>query len=177
VYREFLDVCNIFSAEGGVTFRKNTLDDMLTAIRNSDYSAGILRKSGKYYINNNILTLMSPELRELVAGLGKEKISKLDVVLTESEYAPKGKNYKQIKNTTGSGGSDKDDSKDIVAKIATMISRLPVVSELGECTVEDIIKQIPDDVFYGATQCDKKILELLVKEKLIDTYTINLHLV
>jgi len=176
VYRELLDVCNIFSVDG-VMFRKHTLDDMMRAVKQSDHTANVLRKSGRFYIESNILNLMSPQLSELILGLAKDSTGKLNVVLTESDYTNKGKNYHIIKNPQSSSRNlDEKTKKDIVAKIATLISRLPVVSELGYTTVEDIITHVPDDMFYGATECDKKILMMLVKEKLIDTYKINIHL-
>jgi signal recognition particle GTPase len=86
----------------------------------------------------------------------------------------KGKNVKVLSK------SDKkkfiDTKNDIINRIATLISRLPIISELGYSTVEDIIDNLPNELFYGATKSDIKILKLLVKEKIIDTYKINLQL-
>jgi hypothetical protein len=57
------------------------------------------------------------------------------------------------------------------------MSRLPIICELGYETVEEIIENLPDNLFYGATKTEKEVLKLLVKEKVIDTYKVNLQLI
>ena len=70
----------------------------------------------------------------------------------------------------------------MIDTIATMMSRLPLLTHLGPDTIEDIIREIPDEIFYGATECPKRILEWLVEyvdensKPAINVYDINLLL-
>jgi len=72
---------------------------------------------------------------------------------------------------------EKKFKNDIIAKISTMMSRLPIICELGYNSVEGIVDTLPNDVFYGATNSDKEVLRLLIDNKVIDTFKINLQLV
>jgi hypothetical protein len=173
IIKEYLDNFNVFGIDGGVTWKRKSLDEVLNAIRDSDYNAKTLRSSGRDYINLD--NKISDKLFEMIMGLDTEKKGKLKIqIASAAEYMKKGKNTKVLSK------SDKkkftDTKKDIVNRIATLISRLPIISELGYSNVEDIIDNLPNELFYGATKSDIKILKLLVKEKIIDTYKINLQL-
>jgi signal recognition particle GTPase len=112
----------------------------------------------------------------MIMGLDKEKSGKLKLEITSSkEFMKKGKNLKTLTETNRKK-FDKT-KRDIIAKIATLMSRLPIICELGYETVEEIIENLPDNLFYGATKTEKEVLKLLVKEKVIDTYKVNLQLI
>ena len=173
IIKEYLDNFNVFGIDGGVTWKRKSLDEVLNAIRDSDYNAKTLRSSGRDYINLD--NKISDKLFEMIMELDKEKKGKLKIqIASASEYMKKGKNIKILSQ------SDKkrftDTKNDIVNRIATLISRLPIISELGYSKVEDIIDNLPNELFYGATKSDIEVLKLLVKEKVIDTYKINLQL-
>lgn len=172
IIREFLDNFNIFGVAGGVEFRRKTLEEVLNAVRESDYNADTLKKSGSHYIK---LDNISEVLLEKIMGLDKETSKRLKLKITSSDgIMKKGKNY----NTTSAPKNRQfnKEKKDIIARISTLISRLPIICELGYSTVEDIVENLPDELFYGATKSDKEILRMLVEEKIIDTYKINLQL-
>jgi hypothetical protein len=173
IIKEYLDNFNVFGIDGGVTWKRKSLDEVLNAIRDSDYNAKTLRSSGRDYINLD--NKISDKLFEMIMGLDAEKKGKLKIQISSAaEYMKKGKNVKVLSK------SDKkkfiDTKNDIINRVATLISRLPIISELGYSNVEDIIDNLPNELFYGATKSDIKILKLLVKEKIIDTYKINLQL-
>lgn len=173
ILREYLDNFNVYGIDGGVEFKKKTLEDVLSAIRDSDYNAKTLRNSGHDYV---MLDKISERLFEMIMGLDKEKSGKLKLEITSSkEFMKKGKN---LKNLTKSDRKKFDKTKrDIVARISTLMSRLPIICELGYETVEEIVENLPDNLFYGATKTEKAVLKLLVQEKIIDTYKVNLQLV
>jgi hypothetical protein len=150
-----------------------TLEDVLSAIRDSDYNAKTLRNSGHDYV---MIDKISERLFEMIMGLDKEKSGKLKLEITSSkEFMKKGKNLKTLTETDRKK-FDKT-KRDIIARIATLMSRLPIICELGYETVEEIIENLPDNLFYGATKTEKAVLKLLVQEKIIDTYKVNLQLV
>lgn len=172
IIREFLDNFNIFGVDGGVEFTKKTLEDILNTIRDSDYNAKTLRTSGSSYIR---LDNISEKLLEKLMGLDTEASKKLKLTITSSEkFMQKGKNFKTSTSTKPT--FLKKNLTHIMDRIATLMSRLPIICELGYTTVEEILEKLPDDLFYGATETDKEILKLLVKENVIDTYKINLQL-
>jgi len=172
IIREFQDNFNIFGVDGGVQFRKKTVDDILNAVRNSDYSATTLKNSGNHYIK---LDNISEALFEKIMGLGKEASNRLKLTISSSAgIVKKGKNY-NIKSAPSIRQVDKERS-DIISRISTLVSRLPIICELGYTTVEDIVENLPDELFYGATKSEKELLRMLVEEKIIDTYKINLQL-
>lgn len=173
ILRQYLDNFNVYGVDGGVGFKKKTLEDVLSAIRNSDYNSKTLRNSGHDYV---MLDKISEKLFEMIMGLDKEKSGKLKLEITSSkEFMKKGKNLKTISESERKS-FDKT-KRDIVARIATLMSRLPIICELGYETVEDIVENLPDNLFYGATKTEKAVLKLLVKENIIDTYKVNLQLV
>lgn len=173
ILREYLDNFNVYGVDGGVEFKKKTLEDVLSAIRDSDYNAKTLRNSGHDYV---MIDKISERLFEMIMGLDKEKSGKLKLEITSSkEFMKKGKNLKTLTETDRKK-FDKT-KRDIIARIATLMSRLPIICELGYETVEEIIENLPDNLFYGATKTEKAVLKLLVQEKIIDTYKVNLQLV
>lgn len=173
--REFLDNFNIFGIDDGVEFRKQTLEDILRAIRESDYPARTLRNSGPSYIT--LHDSMSDTLFDKLMTLSADSNKTMKHILTSSRHlTKKGKNYKTTK-TSVAAQRKKDQEKTVMAIIATLMSRLPIICELGYRTVEEIIEKLPDELFYGATNAEKEILRLLVAEKIIDTYKVNLQLV
>jgi hypothetical protein len=172
IMKEIQDNFNIFGVDGGVEFRKKPVEDILNAVRNSDYSANTLKNSGNYYIK---LDNISEALLAKIVGMDKEASKRLKLTISSSEgIMKKGKNY-NIKSVPNKKQFDKERS-DIISRISTLISRLPIICELGYTTVEDIVENLPDEWFYGATKSEKGILRMLVEEKIIDTYKINLHL-
>jgi hypothetical protein len=172
IIKEFLDNFNVYGVDGGVTWKRKSLDEVLNAIRDSDYNAKTLKNTAGSYVN---LDGISDRLWEMVMGLDKDAKSKLKVAIAHSEFVKKGKNSK-ILNTAQRNQFNKQ-KNDIIAKIGTMICRLPIICELGYTSVEDILQSLPDELFRGATNSDKLILKMLVKEKIIDTYKINLQLI
>lgn len=174
ISREFLDNFNVFGTDGGVEFRKKDIMDLISATRTSNYTANTLRNSGSNYIN---LDSISETLIQKIMGMDKDVSKRLKIELSSAgKLMKKGKNYKSVplvKNKKFEKGK-----KDLIARIATMMSRLPIICTLPEFnTVEDIIKYLPEDEFYGATRTDKEILKMLVDEGVIDTYKVNLQLV
>jgi len=171
IIKEFLDNFNVYGVDGGVEWKKKSLDEVLNAIRESDYNAKTLKNTAGSYVN---LDGMSDRLWEMVMGLDKDAKSKLKVAITHSEFVKKGKNSKVL-NATERTQFNKQ-KNDIIARIGTMICRLPIICELGYTSVEDILKSLPNELFKGATNADKLILKMLVEEKVIDVYKINLQL-
>ena len=171
IIKEFLDNFNVYGVDGGVEWKKKSLDEVLNAIRESDYNAKTLKNTAGSYVN---LDGMSDRLWEMVMGLDKDAKSKLKVAITYSEFVKKGKNSKVL-NATERTQFNKQ-KNDIIARIGTMICRLPIICELGYASVEDILKSLPNELFKGATNADKLILKMLVEEKVIDVYKINLQL-
>jgi len=176
ILKEFLDCFNIFSCDGDVEFVKDDIEKFINIIRDSTYSANTLRRSGRDYINfDNI----DDDLLVKLMSLSKEKIKKTKIKISKSNLIGKGKNYKIGSNGQSSRKVDfeKKFKNDIVAKISTMMSRLPIICELGYDTVEGIADTLPNNLFYGATKSDKEVLKLLIDYKVIDTFKINLQLV
>ena len=171
IIKEFLDNFNVYGVDGGVEWKKKSLDEVLNAIRESDYNAKTLKNTAGSYVN---LDGMSDRLWEMVMGLDKDAKSKLKVAITYSEFVKKGKNSKVL-NAMERTQFNKQ-KNDIIARIGTMICRLPIICELGYTSVEDILKSLPNELFRGATNADKLILKMLVEEKVIDVYKINLQL-
>ena len=113
-------------------------------------------------------------------SLSKEKIKSLKIKITNSSLINKGNNYTTEVNgqSTRKVDYEKKFENDIVAKISTMMSRLPIICELpGYDTVEEISDRLPNNLFYGATKADKEVLRLLMDKKVIDTFKVNLQLV
>jgi|TARA_B100000315_G_scaffold217604_1_gene218335 hypothetical protein len=176
ILKEFLDCFNVFSCDGDVEFVKDDIEKFINIIRDSTYSANTLRRSGRDYINfDNI----DDDLLVKLMSLSKEKIKKTKIEISKSNLIGKGKNYKIGSNGQSSRKVDfeKKFKNDIVAKISTMMSRLPIICELGYDTVEGIADTLPNNLFYGATKSDKEVLRLLIDNKVIDTFKVNLQLV
>ena len=176
ILKEFLDCFNIFSCDGDVEFVKDDIEKFINIIRDSTYSANTLRRSGRDYINfDNI----DDDLLVKLMSLSKEKIKSLKIKITNSSLINKGKNYKTEVNgkSTRKVDYEKKFKNDIVAKISTMMSRLPIICELDYDTVEEIADKLPNNLFYGATKADKEVLRLLIDNKVIDTFKVNLQLV
>lgn len=171
IIKEFLDNFNVYGVEGGVEWKKKSLDEVLNTIRESDYNAKTLKNTAGSYIN---LDGISDRLWEMVMGLDKDAKSKLKVAIAHSEFVKKGKNSKILNATERTQFNNQ--KNDIIARIGTMICRLPIICELGYTSVEDILKSLPNELFKGATNADKLILKMLVEEKVIDVYKINLQL-
>ena len=173
ILKQYLDNFNVYGVDGGVEFKKKTLEDVLSAIRDSDYNSNTLKNSGHDY---TMTDKISEKLFEMIMGLDKEKSSKLKLEITSSnEFMKKGKNQKHLSESEKK--SLNKTKRDIISRIATLMSRLPIICELGYETVEDIVENLPDNLFYGATKTEKTVLKLLVKENIIDTYKVNLQLV
>jgi len=177
ILKEFLDCFNIFSCDGDVEFVKDDIEKFINIIRDSTYSANTLRRSGRDYINfDNI----DDDLLVKLMSLSKEKIKSLKIKITNSSLINKGNNYTTEVNgqSTRKVDYEKKFENDIVAKISTMMSRLPIICELpGYDTVEEISDRLPNNLFYGATKADKEVLRLLMDKKVIDTFKVNLQLV
>jgi hypothetical protein len=179
--KEFIDNFNVLACDGGVEFKLKEVADIVAAMRTSDYTANTLRNSGNSYIN---VKNISDSLRGAIMGLSKESIERLTIEISSAgDLMKKGKNYKispveQTKNSENSVRKNSENSvRDVVARIATMMSRLPIICTLPEYnTVEDIIEHMPEDEFYGATRTKKEILAKLVEEGVLDTYKVNLQL-
>jgi hypothetical protein len=174
IMQEFLDNFNIFGVAGGVEFKKKTLEDILDTIRESDYNARTLRSSGTSYIK---LDNISNKLLNMILQMDVDATKRLKLPITSSsELMQKGKNYKTVAGKNTVHAKVIDNKKRIIEQIATLMSRLPIICELGYTTVEEIVEKLPDDLFYGATKAEKRLLELLIKEKVIDLYKVNLQL-
>jgi hypothetical protein len=172
ILSKFLDNFNVYAVDGGVEWKKRSLEDVLRIVRESDYNSKTLRTSVRDYVSvDNITT----SILDLLMSLDSDKKGKLKLEITKSQHSPKGKN-KKILNKLNKVTFDKVKS-DLYAKIGTLVSKLPIICELdGYNSVEDILNKLPDELFYGATKTDKQILKILVENKIIDVYTINSQL-
>ena len=101
--------------------------------------------------------------------------------ITKTNTIGKGKNYKVQKNiqSLGDTNDEKKIENDIIAKISTMMSRLPLICEgWGFDTVEKIADKFDDMYCPGSLGTpNTEILKLLIDNKVIDTFKINLQLV
>jgi hypothetical protein len=172
IIREFLDNFNVYGVNGGVEWKRKSLDEVLNAIRDSDYNAKTLKNTASSYIT---LDGISDKLWNMVMELDKDAKSKLKISISRSEFIKKGKNSKEL-NPTQRIEFNKQ-KNDIIARIGTLVCRLPIICELGYTSVESILQSLPNELFKGATNSDKIILKMLVEEKIIDTYKINLQLI
>tara|TARA_A100001515_G_scaffold42070_1_gene33206 strand:- start:1640 stop:3901 length:2262 start_codon:yes stop_codon:yes gene_type:complete len=178
ILKEFLDCFNIFSCDGEVEFVKDDLEKFINIIRDSTYSANTLRRSGRDYIN---LDNIDNDLLNKIMSLSKEKVNKLKLPISKTNTIGKGKNYKLQKNTQSSRDTNeqKKIENDIIAKISTMISRLPLICKGWDFdTIEKIVDEF-DNIYCPASlgTPDTKLLKLLIDYKVIDTFKINLQLV
>jgi len=178
ILKEFMDCCNTFSCDGGVEFVKDDIEKFISIIRDSTYSANTLRRSGRNYINfDNI----DDDLLVELMSLSKEKIEKTKIKISNSNLIGKGKNYKIESNGQSSRKVDyeKKFKNDIVAKISTMMSRLPLICEGWDFdTIENVVDGFDDRFCPGSLGTpNTKLLKLLIDNKVIDTFKVNLQLV
>ena len=178
ILKEFLDCFNVYSVDGGVQFKKDDIEKFINIIRDSTYSANTLKTSGRNYIN---IDNIDDDLLVKLMDMPKESIKKIKIKISKSNFIKKGKNYNIESNEQSSRKVDyeKKFKNDIIAKISTMMSRLPIICELpeGYDTVEGIVNNISNNLFYEATNSDKEVLRLLIDNKVIDTFKVNLQLV
>jgi len=177
IIREYLDNFNIYGVDGGVEFKKKKLEDVLSVIVATNYTSNTLKTQGRSYINLENVN-MSTRLLNMITELNDDKKSKHKVKISKpGKFFKRGKNYKSTTRKAYTEGLEKKNTNLIIRKISTLISKLPLICELGYTSVEDIIERLPNKLFLGATGSDKVILELLVNENIIDTYKINLQLI
>ena len=114
-------------------------------------------------------------------SLSTEKIKKPKIKISKSNLIGKGKNYKIESNGQSSRKVDdeKKNRNDIVAKISTMISKLPLICEGWNFdTIENVADGFDDIYCPGSLGTpDTELLKLLIDNKVIDTFKVNLQLV
>ena len=167
--RQYLECYNVFQAGDGPQFEQMDIEYIMDQIRNSDYSAETLLKVNKYVNFDNPLVIQFVNTGSLDTTMVKQ------FELSENEIGS-GKNYKVL-NKKEANKREKSDLEQAKKNIKALMSRLPIVSRItGFNTVENIIEHIDADEFKDGVDVDKKWLELLVNNKIIDTYYVNLHL-
>lgn len=167
----FIDNLNVYGLDGSVTWVKKSIESVLQDIRDFGNNSMILKKSVRNYTN---LDNMSDKLRDLVMYIGKEK-TKRKTTITNSQILKKGKN-KEILNEIERRQLRKTEN-DIYSRIATLFSRFPLFCEIGYTGVEEILEKVEDSIFEEFTGTSKSTISLMIEEKVIDVYHINLQLV
>lgn len=186
-YRKLLDVMNIYHLpDGEIEWKSTTIDHIFYEIRNSlaTSTSDELRRTAYGYTNADVVSKMPKDFHNMLAEIDLDKNSKKmrqKFIAHKSQYVTKGKTYEQTSNNKIQNQEELY-KKLMIDTIATMMSRLPLLTHLGPDTIEDIIREIPDEIFYGATECPKRILEWLVEyvdensKPAINVYDINLLL-
>jgi hypothetical protein len=175
IIKEILDNFNVFHLPDGVQFQPMSIDDMLNKIRNADLAAKALRMMRDYINLNGIESIKDDKLKAFLSNYGKtKKVSFIE----EFGYNPsikKGKNVKISKQAIKKD-IDNTEKSNWVSRIQSLCSRLPLMTELGYKTIEEIILNMDDNLFFDATNTDKVILEKLIEYKIINPSKINLRL-
>lgn len=171
--REWLDCMPVYRSTTGPTFKPIDVSSILNQIQNSDYtSASLVKNSTKYINSNNIEGDLSSMLENV---LPSTKISISNKMVQNG--MSKGKSYRQGRNSSEQEPIDIDVLSDVMKRITSVVSSLPLLSWLSNSkTVEGIIKDLNNDILEDALGIDKNVMSYLINKKIIDTRFINLYL-
>ena len=172
--REWLDCMPVYRTD--VNLKQIDVSDILNQILNIDYSASTLLKTSHNYINS-IKTIEDKDdlssMLETVLPVNNISISSKMV----QNGMSKGKSYRQGRNNSEQEPIDVDTLNDIMKRIASVVSSLPLLSWLSDSkTVEGILKDLGDDVIEDALGVSKNVMSYLINKNYIDTRYINLYL-
>ena len=175
VIKQILDNFNVFHLPDGVEFQPMSIDDMLNKIRNADLAAKALRMMRDYINVNGIESIKDDALKAFLSNYGKTKKVSFIEEFGFNPSLKKGKNAKVLKQAIQKD-IDNTEKSNWVSRIQSLCSRLPLMTELGYKTIEEIILNMDDSLFLDATNVDKIILEKLIEYKIINPSKINLRL-
>ena len=170
-----MDNFNVFHLPDGVEFQPMSIDDMLNKIRNADLAAKALRLMRDYINVNGIESIKDDALKAFLSNYGKTKKVSFIEEFGFNPSLKKGKNAKVLKQAIQKD-IDNTEKSNWVSRIQSLCSRLPLMTELGYKTIEEIILNMDDSLFLDATNVDKIILEKLIEYKIINPSKINLRL-
>jgi len=170
--RNWFDNYNVFRASEGPEFEKVQVEDVMTLISSGDYRAATLLKSYNKYLNfENVESV----LNEFANG-GETKIIIRTNVHTNGMDT--GANYTAEGSSAEERESVVDMFKQAVENIASIIAALPSVSYLTDLkTVEQIASNCSDSLLLESTGVNKRLFNLLLDRKIINTRIINNYLI
>lgn len=176
ILEEIYDNFNIFNIPNGVSFEKFDVESMLNSIRDANLAAHALRLNKDYIDIQNIENINDKKLNEFLSSYGKTKSPHFVVDFSVNSNIKKGKNKKMIKGGIVINTENKQRAE-WVARIQSLCSKLPLMSELGFKTIESIIENMDESIFLEATSIEKQILKKLIEYKIINPIKINLRLI
>ena len=176
ILEELYDNFNIYHLPNGVTFEKFDIESMLNKIRDANLAAHSLRKMKDYIDIENIENINDKKLNEFLSSYGKTKSPHFVAEFSLNSNFKKGKNKKMIKGGVVVNSENKQKAE-WIARIQSLCSKLPLMTELGFSTIESIINNMDDLIFLEATSIEKEVLKKLIEYKIINPTKINLRLV